>query len=212
MDQHKIQYENRQKAQAAQMAQQTAVQPGANNTGMTPNMLLQMMQMMNNGGNNPAQNTMMMAAMQNMMQQMNINNNQAEVPTEEPKPEPAFTAKPDTSNGAFKSLFNNAANSAGSGTATRKSDLGGAPQTNSFNAFGASSMPETAHQRSSEPANPFNNFGTTPSAPTPPTTTTEPNNMFNAGFSNSGWSGGDNNQMQNPAQPPPSNNPFDMFK
>jgi len=210
-EQKKLQYEKMQKEQAAKLAQQNSPQPGGAAGGMTPNMLLQMMQMMQNqaAGGNQQNNAMMLAAMQNMMQQMSLNNqnNQsAEAPKEEPKTDTGLAPLPDKTNGAFKSLFNDAATSSVSGSGpTRHSDLGGAQQTSNFGGFGGSPAP-SAPQRTSEPANPFGNFGTTP---TPPPASTEPNNMFSTPFSNSGWSGGDSNQTQAPAQP--SSNPFDSF-
>lgn len=208
-EEKKMQYAQMQKAQAAKFAQQTAAQTNGANTGVTPNMFFnQMLQMMGNQGGqnqNQQQNTMMLAAMQNMMQQMSMNK-QEEKPQEAPQPE-AATPPPDTSNGAFKSLFNNAATSATTGM--RHSDITGSTQSNSFSAFGGapSSGPESA--RGSEPPNPFSNFG---SAPAPPAAAPQPaadaNNGFSGGFSNSGWSSTPNTQ----AQQPPSDNPFDMFK
>lgn len=214
-EQQKLQYEKMQKEQAEKLAQQNAAasQPGGSNTGITPNMFMQQMftMMQNQGSGNQQQNAMMMAAMQNMMSQMSMNNQQNEAPKEEPKPEPAFPPQEDKSNGAFKSLFNNAAGSAMTGGgAARHSDLGGAPQSNAFGAFGGSAAP-SAPQRTSEPANPFGDFGaSTMPGSAPPATNTEQNNMFGTPFSNSGWSGGEAPQSQASAQP--SSNPFDMFK
>ena len=199
-------FQEQHKQQLANNQPQHPSAAGAN-TGVTPNMFFQqMMAMMQNSSGNPQQNAMMMATMQTMMQQMSMNNPQATQP-EPPAPEPeSFLPKPDPSKGAFKSLFNNAAQSSTLGSSgARHSDLG--HQNNSaFSAFGGS--PYTAEpQRVSEPANPFGNFQSTPAAPTQtPNTNSQSNSLSSGQFSNSGWSSGQ------PAQNNASSNPFDMFK
>lgn len=209
-EEKKLQYAQMQKAQAAKLAQQTAAQPNGENTGVTPNMFFQQMMTMmagQGGGNN--QNAAMLAQMQQMMQQMSMNNQQQEAPKEEPQPEAAFTPPPDTSNGAFKSLFNNAADTA---TGTRKSDLGFPSSSyNSFNSFAPPAPITPEPSRASEPANPFSSFGAP--EPAPPAQAPAPadvNGFGSGGFSNSGWSGGAAPTQSQPAAP--SNNPFDMFK
>jgi len=208
-EEQKLQYEQMQKAQAAKLAQQTAAQANGSNAGVTPNMFFQQMfQMMGNqGGQNQQQNAMMLAAMQSMMQQMSVGNQEGDTNAEsKTAPAPAPAPQRDTSNGAFKSLFNNAATSATTGA--RHSDITGSTSSHSFNSFdqAPSSMPGSA--RDHEPSNPFSNFGSAPEPPAPAQPPTQSDDIFNGGFSNSGWSGG----QTTPAQPAPSNNPFDMFK
>lgn len=211
-----LQEQQKQQLQNMQNKSQNMGSPGGQATGITPNMFFQqMMAMMGNQGAsaNPQQNAMMMAAMQNMMKQMSLNNQQPqqqpEVPKEEPEQPSAFS-KPDPSNGAFKSLFNNAASTSKGpgGGGARFSDLGSQssqPQNSAFDAFGSSSTQNQAQTRASEPANPFGGFGGQQ------TQTSNSNDMFNTQFGNSGWGGGNSGSTQQNTQPS-SSNPFDMFK
>lgn len=201
-EQHKQQYAGNQPQNYTNSAPTAAA-----NAGVTPNMFFQqMMSMMQNSSGNQQQNAMMMATMQTMMQQMALNNPQ-NTQTEPPVPEPeSFIAKPDPSNGAFKSLFNNAAQSTTSGSSgVRHSDLGH-QSNNAFGAFGSQAS-GTEAQRTSEPVNPFGNFQSTPAPPVQTTNTSSPSNNLNtAQFQNSGWS------SSAPTQNNASSNPFDMFK
>lgn len=222
-EQQKQEYERMQKAQAQKMMQQnfsnvntnSNQQMPTNMSGMTPNMFLQMMQMMQNSGQgNPNQNAMMMAAFQNMMQQMSLNSQNAPTQEAEPEAPPMPQPQQDKSNGAFKSLFNNAASSSLGGSATRHSDLGSQSHTQSsspFNQFGAPAS-QPSNTRTSEPANPFGNFGSSSGGMGGGAPAQAPN-IFDTQFSNSGFSGGQssNNQSQ-PSNQPASTNPFDMFK
>jgi hypothetical protein len=204
-EQQKQQFQNVQNT-----AQQNASSPGAQNTGVTPNMFFQqMMSMMGNqGGNaNPQQNAMMMAAMQNMMKQMSLNNQQPQQQQQEPEPEPSpVVQKPDPSKGAFKNLFNDAKTSSMGTGGTRFSNASSntAQSHNSgFDAFGASAT--QSQPRNSEPANPFGGFGSEQPQ------TTNSNDLFGTQFGNSGWGGGNSGTTQQNTQPS-SSNPFDMFK
>jgi hypothetical protein len=217
-EQQKQQYENMQKAQAAKQNQQKSADPAPSNgnTGVTPNMFFQqMMQMMQNQGqNNPNQQAMMMAAMQNMMGQMSVNPQAQQQQQQEAEPEqPVPPPQQDKSNGAFKNLFSNAAaTSVGSGQ--RHSNLNVNTSDQNSSAFGNfdSGAFNKGQPRSSDPQNPFGNFGG--QAQTQPQAQAQPNNnMFDTQFSNSGFSGGNQNSGQNKGtKQGASSNPFDMFK
>jgi hypothetical protein len=207
-EEKKLQYVQMQKAQATKLAQQTAAQQNGENTGVTPNMFFQqMMNMMaSQGGGNNQQNAAMLAQMQLMMQQMSMNT-QDEAPKKDVQQEASFTPPPDTSNGAFKSLFNNAADTA---TGSRKSDSGfPSSSSNSFNSFSSPTVNNPEPFRASEPANPFSTFETPSQASPSQAAPTDASGFGSGEFSNSGWSGGTPTQSQPAA---PSNNPFDMFK
>jgi hypothetical protein len=197
-------FNEQQKQHFANNQAQNAPSPGGNN-GVTPNMFFQqMMSMMQNSNGNQQQNAMMMATMQNMMQQMAVKNPQGTNPEPQaPEPE-SLLVQTDPSNGAFKSLFNNAAQSTTSGAGSgRYSHL--ASQNNG--AFGNSTF-ATESQKVSEPANPFGNFGSSSAPPMQMTnTTSQSNNLGSAQFPNSGWS-----SSEQPVQNNASSNPFDMFK